>query len=76
MTNEKRKLIADAWCEVQAVSPTIVPKNPTFQNLLDGLVSMLCKRADVWVKHGLLGDPDLDEWLNEIHEYDWIDKPL
>ena len=63
MTTEKRKLIADAWCEVQSCSV-----EPTINPLADAFALIGMKR-EVWKKHGLIDDADLEEWLDNQEMY-------
>jgi len=73
MTDEKRKLIADAWCEVQQIT---MEKNvherrivTNVESLNNALSVILLKQA-VWKKYGLLDDPDLDEWIENLDYYE------
>lgn len=59
MTQEKRKLIADAWCEVQKCKV-----NPTGNAIADLMALIQLKRA-TWEKHNLIDDADLEEWMLE-----------
>ena len=70
MTAEKRKLIADAWCEVQIIIEKDNERKPPYypvrmRDLIPDALSSLKRRRAVWEKHGLLGDPDVEEWLAE-----------
>ena len=59
MTEEKRKLIADAWCDVQKCK--VIPTG----NALSDLMSLISMKRSVWEKHGLIDDADLEEWMLE-----------
>ena len=63
MTAEKRKLIADAWCEAHACKV-----EPTGNPLADAF-SLIGMKRGVWEKHGLIDDADLEEWLDNQEMY-------